>query len=202
MRIAIADDHALFRQGLKSMLRLQPDVTVVAEVDRAEEILPALESAPCDVLLLDLQMDRSVFADIESFAEHAAVVVVTATERSEDALAALRAGARGLVFKRFALETLMAAIHAVLDGQVWMPPEVQTEITARLREPAEAPLTRREREIVRLIGDGLSNKEIASALHIELATVKNHVHNILEKLSVGNRTEAVHVARARGELQV
>src|SRR5262247_4116855 len=119
MRVAIADDHALFRQGLKSLLRLQPDVTVVAEVERADALLSTLEKTPCDVLLLDLQMERSAFVDIEVLAE------------------------------RVAIETLMTAIHTVVEGHVWLPPALQAEMAARLREPIGVSLTRREREIVR-----------------------------------------------------
>jgi DNA-binding NarL/FixJ family response regulator len=189
MRVAIADDHALFRQGLKAMLRLEPDVTVVAELERAGDILPTIEQTPCDVLLLDLQMDRSAFADIETLAERAAVVVVTASERTEDALAALRAGARGLVFKRFALETLMAAIRAVLRGEVWMPPAIQADIAARLREPAEPALTRREREIVRHVALGMRNAEVGERLGISEVTVKTHLNNVFQKLGVRDRVQ-------------
>jgi len=189
MRVAIADDHALFRQGLKSLLRLQPDVTVVAELERADALLSTLEHTPCDILLLDLQMERSVFVDIEALAERVAVVVVTATERVEDALAALRAGARGLVFKRFAIETLMTAIHAVLEGHVWLPPALQAEITTRLREPAGVLLTRREREIVRHVALGLRNAEVAERLHVTEGTVKTHLNNIFQKLGLRDRVE-------------
>jgi len=189
MRVAIADDHALFRQGLKSLLRLQPDVTVVAELERADALLSTLEHTPCDILLLDLQMERSAFVDIEALAERVAVVVVTATERVEDALAALRAGARGLVFKRFAIETLMTAIHAVLEGHVWLPPALQAEITTRLREPAGVLLTRREREIVRHVALGLRNAEVAERLHVTEGTVKTHLNNIFQKLGLRDRVE-------------
>jgi len=189
MRVAIADDHALFRQGLKSLLRLQPDVTVVAEVERADALLSTLEHMPCDVLLLDLQMERSAFVDIEALAERVAVVVVTATERVEDAIAALRAGARGLVFKRFAIETLMTAIHAVLEGHVWLPPALQAEITTRLREPAGVSLTRREREIVRHVALGLRNAEVAKRLCVSEGTVKTHLNNIFQKLGLRDRVE-------------
>jgi len=196
IRIAIADDHALFRQGLRSMLRLQPDVEVVAELERADDILPALEGTPCDLLLLDLQMDRGVLADVEALAERVAIVVVTATERSEDAFAALRAGARGLVYKRFAIETLMTAAHAVMEGHVWLPPEIQAEIAARLREPAEEALTRREREIVRHVALGLRNAEVATRLGISEMTVKTHMNNVFQKLGVRDRVQlTLHAIR-------
>jgi DNA-binding NarL/FixJ family response regulator len=196
MRVAIADDHALFRQGLKSMLRLQPDVTVVAELERADDILPTLDATPCDILLLDLQMDRNAFADIETLSQRVAVLIVTATERAEDGLAAIRAGARGLVFKRFALETLMTAAHAVMDGHVWLPPEIQAEITDRLREPGDVALTRREIEIVRHVALGLRNAEVAERLGIAEVTVKTHMNNVFQKLGIRDRVQlTLHAIR-------
>ena len=189
MRVAIADDHALFRQGLRSMLQLQPDVTVVAELERVDDIISTLDRTPCDLLLLDLQMDRSAFVDIETLAERVAVVVVTATERVEDARTAIRAGARGLVFKRFAIETLMTAIRTVLEGHVWLPPELQAEIAARLREPGDLALTRREREIVRNVALGLRNAEVAERLGITEVTVKTHLNNVFQKLRVRDRVQ-------------
>jgi DNA-binding NarL/FixJ family response regulator len=130
-----------------------------------------------------------VFVDIESLAERVAVVVVTATERVEDAIAVLRAGARGLVFKRFAIETLMTAIHAVMEGHVWLPPALQAEITTRLREPTGVLLTRREREIVRHVALGLRNAEVAERLHVTEGTVKTHLNNIFQKLGLRDRVE-------------
>ena len=189
LRIAIADDHALFRQGLKSQLKLQTGLTVVAEVDRADQLASVIGATPCDILLLDLQMERSSLADIESLAEHTAIIVVTASERAEDALAAIRAGARAVVFKRFAIESLMDAISAVADGHVWMPPALQKLLTARLREPPEEePLTPREREIVRYVAVGMRNAEVAQKLAISEVTVKTHLNNIFTKLHLRGRT--------------
>jgi DNA-binding NarL/FixJ family response regulator len=202
IRVAIADDHALFRQGLKSMLRLQPDVTVVAELERASELLPALEHRRCDVLLLDLQMERNALADIEALAERVAIVVVTASERSEDALAAMRAGARGVVFKRFAIETLMTAVRAVAEGQVWMPPALQAAMAAGLRGPAAASLTRREREIVRHVALGLRNAEVGRQLSISEVTVKTHINNIFQKLGIRDRVELALYAVRNGIIGV
>ena len=188
LRIAIADDHALFRQGLKSQLKLQPTLTVVAEVDRADELAGLVETTPFDVLLLDLQMERSSLVDIRSLADRVAVVVVTASERAEDALAAIRSGARAVVFKRFAIETLMDAVAAVADGNVWIPPALQKHLTERLLEPPEEPLTPREREIVRHVAMGLRNAEVAEKLSISEVTVKTHLNNIFQKLGLRGRT--------------
>ena len=188
LRIAIADDHALFRQGLKSQLLLQPGLEVVGEVDRADDLAALVQRVPIDILLLDLQMERSSLIDIKTLGEQVAVVVVTASERPEDALAAVRAGARGVVFKRFAIETLMDAIGAVAEGHVWIPPSLQKHLTERLLEPPDEPLTPREREIVRHVALGLRNAEVAERLSISEVTVKTHLNNIFQKLGLRGRT--------------
>jgi len=188
LRIAIADDHALFRQGLKSQLRLRPGLVVVAEIERADQLLSAIAASPCDILLLDLQMERSSLVDIKALSERVAVIVVTASERAEDALAAIRSGARAVVFKRFAIETLMDAVAAVVDGNVWFPPALQKHLTARLDEPAEEALTPRETEIAKLVALGLRNAEVAARLAISEVTVKTHLNNIFQKLGLRGRT--------------
>ncbi len=189
LRIAIADDHALFRQGLKSMLALSTDVDVVGETDKADGLAPLLDATPCDILLLDLQMDRSSLIEIGPLARRVKVIVVTASELPEDALAAIRVGASGIVFKRFAIETLMDAIRAVAGGQVWMPPSLQARIALELREPARDPLTPREREIVRHVALGLRNAEVGKKLFISEDTVKTHLNNIFQKLGVPDRVQ-------------
>ena len=187
VRIVIADDHALFREGLAGMLKVKHNVSVVAELARADDLLATVERTPHDVLLLDLQMDRATFADIERLAEQSIVLVVTASERAEDAVAALRAGARGVVFKRFAIETLMTAIEAVMEGHVWMPPALQAEIAAHLRGTTLEPLTRRERDIVRHVALGMRNAEVAERLGVTEGTVKTHLNNVFQKLGVRDR---------------
>ena len=189
LRVIIADDHVLFRQGLKSMLvKLHPEVSVVAEVERVSEIAPALARTPCEILLLDLQMeDRSALADIRVFARHVRVVVVTASQRTEEALASLHAGARAVVFKRFAVETLMEALRAVMEGHIWMPPALQSEMATQMFDAAPKTLTSREREIVRLVGLGFQNPEIAERLSISEVTVKSHLNNVFHKLKIRDR---------------
>ena len=188
LRLIVADDHALFRQGLRSMLtNLQPDVSVVAEVERVSDVVPALDKTPCDILLLDLQMERNALADIEGLARRVPVVVVTASQQSAEALAAIRAGARAVVFKRFAVETLMDALRAVTAGDVWLPPALQRELAAPLSEPATKALTPREREIVRLVALGFHNPEIAKQLSIGEVTVKTHINNVFHKLKIRDR---------------
>jgi DNA-binding NarL/FixJ family response regulator len=189
IRVAIADDHALFRQGLRSMLRLHDGIEVVAELEQATELVPMLDRTACDVLLLDLQMDRSALCDIEVLAPRVTVVIVTASERVEDAIAAIRAGARAVVFKRFAIETLLTAIHTVVAGGVWLPPSLQAKVVDQMREPAAATLTPREREITSHVARGLRNAEVAAKLSISEVTVKTHVNNIFQKLGIRDRVE-------------
>ena len=195
IRVAIADDHALFRQGLRSLLTLRPEMTVVAEADRVDALHPMLADVDCDVLLLDLQMDRSSLADIGQLASKTRVIVVTASEHPEDALAAIRAGASGVVFKRFAVETLVDAIRTVADGRVWVMPTLHG---AEAVEPALEPLTAREREIVRHVALGLRNAEVATRLAIREDTVKTHLNNVFQKLGVRDRVQLTLYALRRG----
>jgi DNA-binding NarL/FixJ family response regulator len=196
IRIILADDHAIFRQGLKSILRFQPEVEVVAEVGRSTDLESVLATTPCDVLLLDLQMERWMTEDIARLVRSATVVVLTASERNADALGAIRMGARAVVQKRFAVETLMEAIKAAMAGLVWMPPELQAELAAQ-QGPAENELTSRERQIVRFVAMGLRNAEVAAKLAITEATVKKHLNNIFQKLNIRDRVEvALYAMRA------
>ena len=198
LRVAIADDHALFRQGLRSLLSMREDFTVVGEADKVDAVGALLTSSPCDVLLLDLQMDRDSLAEVEKLATRAKVIVVTASERVEDALAAIRAGASGVVFKRFAVQTLMDAVRAVADGQVWMPPNLQASMASALRDPPRDPLTPREREIVELVARGLRNAEVAKQLSIAEDTVKSHLNNVFQKLNVRDRVQLTLYALRHG----
>jgi DNA-binding NarL/FixJ family response regulator len=201
IRLVIADDHALFRQGLKSLLQLQPEIEVVAEVERAAELNSTLANARCDVLLLDLQMDRWMMDDIPELAKVTAVIVLSASESGENGVQALRLGARAIVHKRFAIETLMTAIQTVRDGLVWMPPTVQSEFAAQSSSTAKR-LTARELEIVRLVAVGLRNAEVAERLAITESTVKTHLNNIFQKLGVRDRLELAHYAIKTGLVAV
>jgi DNA-binding NarL/FixJ family response regulator len=134
-------------------------------------------------------MERNSTADIPVLAERVPIVVVTASERLAEALAAVRAGARAVVFKRFAIETLMTAITAVASGGVWMPTELQAALASELRVPAARKLTAREHEIVRHVALGMRNAEVAKQLSITEVTVKTHLNNVFQKLGVRDRVE-------------
>jgi DNA-binding NarL/FixJ family response regulator len=198
LRLIIADDHSIFRQGLKELLLLQPDLEVVGEVAHFSELASMLTTTPCDVLLLDLQMERWVGGNIERLSRVTRVVVLTASERKEDAMAALRMGALAFVQKRYAVETLMEAIRSAARGLVWIPPALQTELAARLRSPAGGQLSGRETEIIRCIGAGLRNAEVARRLSIGESTVKTHLYNIFQKLGIRDRVELALYAQRVG----
>jgi DNA-binding NarL/FixJ family response regulator len=196
IRLVIADDHALFRGGLKSLLRRQRDMQVVGEAETAAAMMATVAETRCDILLLDLQMERWALGDIQQLAAVTKVIVLTASESVENAIVAMRLGARAVVQKRFAVQTLVEAIHAVAEGLVWMPPSLQAEVTSQWSSPGSKSLTSRETEIVRHVASGLRNAEIAQRLAITEATVKTHLNNIFDKLGLRDRVElAVYALR-------
>jgi len=197
LRLIIADDHSLFREGLKSLLLLQPEVEVVGEVERFSELASMLTRTPCDVLLLDLQMERWVLGDIERLTRVARIVVLTANERKEDVMAALRLGAHAVVPKRYAVETLMEAIQSAVQGLVWIPPEIRAELTTHLRSPG-SQLSNRETQIIRCVAAGLRNAEVAEQLSISESTVKTHLNSIFQKLGIRDRVELALYAHRVG----
>ena len=201
LRLIIADDHALFRQGLKSLLLLQSDTQVVAEIEMAIDVEPVVAAADCDVLLLDLQMDRWMMEEIPRLSRLTSVIVLTASESAENGVRALRLGAKGIVQKRFAIETLMMAVRSVADGLVWMPPTVQTEF-ARQESSRGKELTPRECEIIRYVASGMRNIEVGERLSITESTVKTHLNNIFQKLGVRDRLELTHYAIKTGMVAV
>jgi DNA-binding NarL/FixJ family response regulator len=195
IRIAIADDHTLFRQGLKALLRGRDDVAIVGETERLDGIHAFLERTPCDVLLLDLRMERSALDELPAIAARVPVVVVTANEYTDEPMIAMQSGARAVVFKRFAVEMMLDAIRAVVAGEVWMPPALQARFTADVSGPGQR-LTPRELEVVRLVATGHRNADIARRLFISEETVKAHLSNVFGKLGVRDRLElALHALR-------
>jgi DNA-binding NarL/FixJ family response regulator len=195
-RLMIADDHALFRGGLKSLLRRQRDMQVVGEVESASALKETVSNTSCDILLLDLQMERWTLSDIADLAKITKVLVLTASDSVENAIAAIKLGARAVVQKRFAVQTLMEAIRAVARGLVWMPPNLQAEIAAQWGASGTKQLTDREMQIVQYVAVGLRNAEIAGRLSITEPTVKTHLNNIFRKLELRDRVElAVYALR-------
>ena len=201
----------LYRDGIVDALRRDPRFRVVGSAASAKSAIAQLQellSAPHVALVdLDLAEGPAVARALREEWPTLSIVAFAVRESDEDVVSWAEAGASGLVSREATLAELLDAIDAAVNDEVLCSPAVAAALLRRVaaasgetRSGSGHALTRREREIVRLVADGLSNKEIAGALQIELATVKNHVHNILEKLGVGRRTEAVGAARARGEL--
>jgi len=208
--VLIVDDHALFRRGLEMVLKEENDLEVVGEArDGAEAVARAAESLP-DVILMDIRMPRSSGIDacraMKAAGPSAKIVMLTISDEEEDLFEAIKAGASGYLLKDIPLDEVAESVRAVDGGQSLINPSMAAKLitefaTLAKREADEQPeqlpvpkLTDREMEVLKLVAKGASNRDIAKALFISENTVKNHVRNILEKLQIHSRMEAVMVA--------
>ncbi|MFI9593449.1 response regulator [Nonomuraea sp. NPDC052265] len=202
IRVLIADDHPVVRQGLRTFLDLQDDITVVGEAaDGAQAVELAGELTP-DVLLLDLKMPMlDGLGALERLTGSATrVVVLTSVSDRSDVGPAMRAGASGFLYKDVDPSALVQAVRAVHNGQVLLAQEAAEAMLSApaAAGPGPAPLTEREREVLALIAAGRSNREIARSLAVAEKTVKTHVSNVLMKLGVQDRTQAALYAVRHG----
>jgi len=197
--VLIADDHEMVREGLTALLELAPDIKVVGALGRADDVMATVKTTGCDILLLDLKLDRWMTDEIAALAKLTRIVVMSGTDRAEELTAAFHRGARAIVQKSAAAETVMQAIRAVAAGMVWMPPMLRRKLTAS-KIPAESgdQLTARELEIVRQVSVGLRNAEVARKLAISEGTVKIHLNNIFSKLGIRDRVELTLYALRSG----
>ena len=206
IRVCLADDQALFRSGLRALLASFAGIEVVAEAEEGEAAIAAVLQHRPDVLLLDVRMPRmngvQVIAALAAKASLPPTLLLTTFEDDAALIGGIRAGARGFLLKGVTPEMLVEAIHVVVNGGTFMHtmlplPSASTNVGADWRDQAFVtpdPLTTREREVLGLMTNGLSNTQIAEALDLGEGTVRNHVSSILSKLGVSDRTKAVLLA--------
>jgi DNA-binding NarL/FixJ family response regulator len=209
IRVLIADDENLIRHGLRRLLELADDLEIVGEAADGEQVLAALQSVAVDVIALDVRMPRmgglQVLDALKLRAERPACLVLTTFDDPELLIDAASRGAQGFISKDISLEELVAAIRAVAAGANWFQPALTSSLRQSFechrngeREPATETLTEREREVLRLMVGGLTNRQIAETLKTAEGTVKNQVSSILAKMSVKDRTLAVLTAIESG----
>jgi DNA-binding NarL/FixJ family response regulator len=208
IRVLIVDDHALFRRGLEIVLAGEPDVELVGQAgDGDEAVRKATELVP-DVVLLDVRMPKSggieACAAIKSAVPSAKVIMLTSSDEEADLYGAIRAGANGYLLKEISIDEVATGIRAVYEGESLISPGMASKLLSEFAvmikksdgRPAVPPprLTDRELQVLKLVARGLNNREIARNLYISENTVKNHVRNILDKLQLHSRMEAVFYA--------
>ena len=204
IRVLIADDHDMLREGLAMFLKAFPDMEMVGEAANGQEAVTLCRALSPDVALMDLVMPEmdGVTAIRLIHAERPGTAIIALSSFGEERLvrAALEAGAMSYLLKNVSAENLAEAIRLACAGISSLSPEASAALVSGGRAEPAAGLTPREREILRLLVDGRSNAEIAAHLGLSLYTVKNHVRNLLGKLGVGSRTEAVSLALQKGLL--
>ncbi len=208
IRILVVDDHNLFREGLKLLLNSAAETAVVGEAGTGKEAIAQAQELTPDVILMDIQMPdmngieatRRILADLPEVG----IIMLTMLEDDDSLFAAMCAGARGYILKGADKAEVLATVQVVAEGQALFGPKIAGRLTTffqrggQMGETAVTPfpdLTDREREVLVLIAQGLSNNDIASQLHISNKTVSNHISNIFNKLQVADRAQAIVKAR-------
>ncbi len=212
IRILLADDHVMVREGTRRILEREPDLVVIAEAGNGREAVEMAERERPDVAIIDISMPVmngiEATRGIKRLAPQTAVLVLTAYDDDEYVFAILEAGAAAYLLKNARSSELIDAVRRVRAGESVLDPGVASKVLRRMSmgeqaaepEPRESPLTEREMDVLRLAGRGLSNREIAQRLHLSPRTVQAHMANIFGKLQVSSRTEAVMTGLRRGLL--
>jgi DNA-binding NarL/FixJ family response regulator len=210
IRVLIADDHPVVREGLAAMRARQPDIDVVGEAVEGVEAVERAGTLTPDVILMDLQMPRlggvEAIKQIRARFPHVQMIVLTTYGDDDSIFQGIAAGARGYLLKDSPRDELFRAVRAVARGESLLQPAVATRLLDRFARPkveqTQESLTERELDVLRLLAKGSANKQIGVQLHISESTVKTHVANIFQKLGVTDRTEAVTVALTRGLIKL
>jgi DNA-binding NarL/FixJ family response regulator len=203
IRILIADDHSVVREGLVSLVKRKSDMVVVAEAGNGREAVELWKEHRPDVTLLDLRMPEldgvGAIEEIRELDENAQIVVLTTYDGDEDIYRAIKAGAKAYLLKDTARDALVETVRRVHAGETYLPPQLAAKLAERVSGQALSP---REIEVLQRMAVGKSNKEIGSELFISEGTVKTHIKSIFSKLDVVSRTEAVATATRRGLIQL
>jgi len=208
IRIVVADDHPIFRDGLCKLLALEDDFEVVAQAQDGRQVLDVLQTHEPDILLLDLKMPGldglSTLQRLQVVKNKTRVIVLTASDDKNEFVQAMKLGTSGIVLKQTATELLIKSIRKVHAGEIWLDSHTTAAVIRQFvaaddstpasaqpapRDRERSPLSQREREIVALVAQGFKNKEMAEKMFISEQTVKNHLHNIFDKLGVSDRLE-------------
>lgn len=214
IRVLIADDHPIVRDGLKKLLLLEDDIKVVGEACDGRQVLELMQEHEPDVLLLDLRMPNldglSVLQSLQQTGRRTKVIVLTASDDKNEFVQAMKLGCSGIVLKQTAPELIVKSIRKVNAGEIWLDSHTTAAVMRQFASPADtlsgsngkarerSPLSTREREIVQLVAQGYKNKEMAEKMFISEQTVKNHLHNIFDKLGVSDRLELALYAIHKG----
>jgi DNA-binding NarL/FixJ family response regulator len=203
IRILIADDHSVVREGLVSLIRRKSDMAVVAEASNGREAVDLWKKHRPHVTLLDLRMPEldgvGAIKEIRELDDNAQIVVLTTFDGDEDIYRAIKAGAKAYLLKDTARDALVETVRRVHAGETYLPPTLAAKLAERLSGQALSP---RELEVLQRLAVGKSNKEIGAELFISEGTVKTHIKSIFGKLDVVSRTEAVATATRRGLIQL
>jgi two-component system nitrate/nitrite response regulator NarL len=200
IRVLMADDHVIFRTGLRKLLESEDDIKIVGEASNGNECVDMLTKLRPDILLLDLRMPAkgglAVLEEINLDSITTRVIVLTAGEDDRDAVRAMRLGARGFVLKQSAADLLVNSIHRIHNGEICLDNGVTAEVMRDFANDSNGSprgdkplLSDREKQVVQLVAQGYRNKEIGQKLFISELTVKNHLSNIFDKLGVSDRLE-------------
>ena len=216
IRILIADDHPIVRDGLKKLLLLEDDFEVVGEATDGREVLDKVRELDPDVLLLDLRMPNldglGALQALPQVNKRTRVIVLTASEDKNEFVQAMKLGCSGIVLKQTAPELIVKSIRKVHSGEIWLDSHTTAAVMRQFstgldnsssgqggsKNRERSPLSAREREIVALVAQGYKNKEMAEKMFISEQTVKNHLHNIFDKLGVSDRLELALYAIHKG----
>lgn len=202
IRVILVDDHPVVRAGLKSVIDAPEHIAVVGEAGSGEEALVVVDDLEPDVVMCDLRLGEGidgieVTKRLRARSNPPAVLILTTFDNDSEIVAALNAGAAGYLLKDIDPGDISMAIEKAARGETYLPPEISSKVIAAMRNPGPK-LTRRERDVVKLLATGASNAQIAQELFVTEATVKSHLVNVFTKLGVDSRARAIRVAEDQG----